>query len=48
MAGDADLVEQAVKLADYGGDLLGQVARVHGDCRASQRPRGRYQTLMHE
>lgn len=31
MAGNADLVEQAVQLADYGGDLLGQVARVHCD-----------------
>jgi len=33
MAGDADLVEQAVQLADDGGDLLGEVARVHCDCR---------------
>jgi hypothetical protein len=38
MAGDADLVEQAVQLADDGGDLLGQVAGVH-DCRAFHRLR---------
>jgi hypothetical protein len=29
MAGDSDLVEQAMELADDGGDLLGQVAGVH-------------------
>jgi hypothetical protein len=33
MAGHTDLVEQAVQLADDGRDLLGEVARVHGDCR---------------
>jgi hypothetical protein len=33
MAGHTNLVEQAVQLADDGGDLLGEVARVHGDCR---------------
>jgi hypothetical protein len=33
MAGHTDLVEEAVQLADDGGDLLGEVARVHGDCR---------------
>lgn len=33
MAGDANLVEQTMQLADDGGDLLGQIARVH-DCRA--------------
>jgi hypothetical protein len=33
MAGDPDLVEEAVQLADDGRDLLGEVARVHGgDC----------------
>lgn len=32
MAGDSDLVKQAVQLADDGRDLLGEVARVHGDC----------------
>lgn len=32
MAGDADLVEQAVQLADDGGDLLGEVAGVHVGC----------------
>jgi hypothetical protein len=37
MAGDADLIEQAVQLADDGGDLLGEVARVHGDCRPASR-----------
>jgi hypothetical protein len=31
MAGDTDLVKQAVQLADDGRDLLGEVARVHGD-----------------
>lgn len=29
MAGDADLVEQAVQLANDGVDLLGKVAGVH-------------------
>lgn len=39
MAGNADVVEEAMQLADDGGDLLGEVAGVHGDdCRASQRP----------
>jgi hypothetical protein len=33
MAGNTDLVEQAMQLPDDGGDLLGEVARVHGDCR---------------
>jgi hypothetical protein len=33
MAGHTDLVEQTVQLADDGRDLLGEVARVHGDCR---------------
>jgi hypothetical protein len=32
MAGNADLVEQAVQLADDGGDLLGEVAGVHVGC----------------
>lgn len=39
MAGDANLIEQAVQLSDDGGDLLGQVARVHRDCRASRQRR---------
>jgi len=38
MAGDANLIKQAMQLADDGGDLLGQVARVHVGSRASQRP----------
>ncbi len=29
MTGDSDLVEQAVQLADDGGDLLRKVAGVH-------------------
>ena len=29
MAGDANLIEEAVQLADDGGYLLGEVARVH-------------------
>ena len=33
MAGHANLIEQAVQLADDGGDLLGEVAGVHGGCR---------------
>jgi hypothetical protein len=33
MAGDTDLVKEAVQLADDGGDLLGEVARVHGERR---------------
>lgn len=33
MAGNTNIVKQAVQLADDGGDLLGEVARVHGDCR---------------
>jgi hypothetical protein len=33
MAGNTDLVKQAMKLTDDGGDLLGEVARVHGDSR---------------
>lgn len=32
MAGNANFIKQAMQLADDGGDLLGQVARVHGDC----------------
>lgn len=36
MAGDANLVEQAMQLADNSRDLLGQVAGVH-DCEAYQR-----------
>jgi hypothetical protein len=30
MAGDANLVEEFVQLVDYGGDLLLQIACVHG------------------
>lgn len=33
MAGHAYLVEEAVQLADDGGDLLSEVAGVHGGCR---------------
>jgi hypothetical protein len=33
MAGDADVVEEAVQLADDGRHLLGEVASVHCDCR---------------
>jgi hypothetical protein len=36
MARDSDLIEEAVELADDGGDLLGQVAGVH-DCGTCQR-----------
>jgi hypothetical protein len=36
MAGDANVVEQPVQLADDGGDLLGQIGCVHG-CGAWQR-----------
>ena len=32
MAGDTNIIEQAVQLADDGRDLLGEVARVHGGC----------------
>jgi hypothetical protein len=35
MAGDTNVVEQTVQLADDGGDLLGQVAGVHGVCSAA-------------
>lgn len=38
MARYSNLIEQAVQLADDGGDLLGQVAGVH-DCRACLRLR---------
>jgi hypothetical protein len=40
MAGDANVIEQAVQLADDGGDLLGEVARVHGGCRPASEMRG--------
>lgn len=30
MAGDSNLVEETMKLADDGSNLLGQVAGVHG------------------
>jgi hypothetical protein len=33
MAGHANVIEQAVQLADDSRDLLGKVARVHCDCR---------------
>lgn len=36
MARNSNVVKKAMQLADDGGDLLGQVARVH-DCRASRR-----------
>ena len=38
MAGNANVVEEGVQLADDGRDLLGEVARVHcGSERASER-----------
>lgn len=37
MAGYTNLIKKAMKLADDGGDLLGEVARVHGDCRPASR-----------
>jgi hypothetical protein len=37
MAGYTNLIKQAMQLADDGGDLLGEVARVHGDCRPASR-----------
>ena len=37
MARHTDLVKQAMELADDSGDLLGEVARVHGDCRPASR-----------
>ena len=33
MIGDSYLVEEAVQLADNGGDLLSEVAGVHDGCR---------------
>jgi hypothetical protein len=36
MAGDANVIEQAVQLADDSRDLLSEVARVHGGCRPAR------------
>ena len=32
MTGDSDLIEDSVQLADDGGDLRGQIVRVHHHC----------------
>lgn len=45
MTGHANLIEQAVQLADDGGDLLGEVAGVHGGCRPASGVVGRVCTV---
>jgi hypothetical protein len=45
MAGDSYLVEEAMQLADDGGDLLREVAGVHGDCRPASSFVGRVCTV---
>lgn len=45
MAGDSYLIEEAVQLADNGGDLLCEVAGVHGDCRPASGVVGRVCTV---
>lgn len=37
MAGDSDLVEQAMQLANYFIDLLGQVTSIHGAAQIRRR-----------
>lgn len=46
MAGDANLVEETVQLADDGRHLLGEVAGVHGGCRPASGFVGRVCTVM--